>query len=114
MEIEKTVVGKARKSEDVKKFYEIASERVDSRCRVTDRGKVFITAINEILDNMELESVPFQKVVEYILVAEDKSEDERDKIDKSLRAFFKTNAGKTMFETYREDTYSMIRKKRIV
>jgi hypothetical protein len=107
---EKVVLGKARKDEDVKRFYEIASAKVDSKGRLTEQGKGFIGIINEILDGVGIEYVGLQKVVQYMIEVGEKDESEKQQLVKALRAFLKTNAGKEAFETFKVNNNTMIRK----
>lgn len=103
----KTVPGTARKIDDIRRIYEIAASRVAQRGRMTDQGKEYIQMINEIMDGMEINSVPFQVAVEYIKEAAGDQFDGK-KLTSSLRAFLKTNAAKSVFSTFQDGRTLMI------
>jgi hypothetical protein len=108
----KTVIGTARKAEDIRRIYELAASRVAMKGRLTDQGRVFTAYLEEIFTGTELDAVPFQTAVEYIKEAADGDIDNLDKVKSSLRAFLNTNAAKTNFRTVLDGRTLMIERTR--
>lgn len=100
----KFVTGTARKIDDIRRIYELASSRVAQRGRMTEQGREYTGMIIEIMDAMDIDSVPFQVAVEYIKEATGADKN----ISSSLRAFLKTNAAKSNFNTFQDGRTLMI------
>jgi len=104
----KIVLGTARKTEDIRRIYEMAQSRVATRGRLTSQGREFTEMLGEIFDGLDLDTAPFQVAVEYIKEASEGQYEDSKKLASSLRAFLNTNAAKSNFRTFLEGKTLMV------
>lgn len=108
----KIVIGNARKTEDIRRIYEMAQSRVSSRGRFTEQGKEYTAFLGEIFDGLDINEVPFQVAVEYVKEASEGQYDDSKKLASSMRAFLNSNAAKTNFRTYLDGKTLMVERVR--